>query len=278
MKEKVKKEKVILTPEQKAERKAMRKQTAWLGFKEGIIPFFIQMAILVVVILFFVFVIANDAIPDVAGVPQRNDEANDPNIVRLIYMILTIPATILLVRWAVKTENKKKAFWIGLIAGIVAWQGIGECSWHFGLPFYGWTNWPTTGAVYETFVFFPKIEGVQGTFLLVLFVPLLLYMFRKGDFSWGLRIFVLSFFCNWVGHWVILGIAPMWPAALSYHNPYKWPKIVGILAGLHGTLMLIYKILFKAKTTEERYVLSLLLYTFVGVLVEGVFQVGGALE
>lgn len=265
---KEKKSKKVLTPEEKAAKKAKMKETAWLGFKDGIIPFFIQMGILVVVILEFVFVIANKNIPNVSNVADRivgGEVINDPNILRLIYMILCVPAVIGLLWWSSKVESKTKQFWISLVAGIVAWQCIGECSFHFGLYVNG------------TFEFFPQIEGPQGLFLLVFISPVLFYANKKKAFPWFVQIFLLSFMCNWLGHFVIEGIAPMWPTTLRYHNPAKWPKIVGILAGLHGSLMLLYKIIFKAKTKEERLVLSLLLYTFVGVLVEGVFGVGGSL-
>jgi hypothetical protein len=44
-----------------------------LGFFQGIVPFLIQLVILAAVIVFFVFVIADDANPDLAGVPLRPD-------------------------------------------------------------------------------------------------------------------------------------------------------------------------------------------------------------
>lgn len=255
-----KKEKVILTPEQKAERAVQRKLTAKLGFKEGIIPFFIQFGILVVVILLFAFGIANDAIPLVPGQTSVDvaGEQSNPNWVRLIYMLLTIPGTILLLKWSSKIENKKKAFWPALIAGIVAWQGLGECSWHFSLPING------------VQVNMPPIEGFMGSALIVFFVPVIIYVLTKTNASWTMKIFLLSFLCNWVPHWLLLGIAPMWwNVGVVYHIPAKWPKLGAFLFGLHGSLMILYKILFKAKSTEERLVLSVLLYAFVGTFAEG---------
>lgn len=244
---------------------AIGKSRAKLALKEGIIPFLIQFGILVTVILEFVCLIANDVFADIESVPLRTDLANDPNIMRLIYMFLAIPATAVLVTFACKTSATVKSFWLALIGGIVAWQGIGECSWHFGL----WLN--------GNFSFFPKIEGAQGTFILALALPIFVYLFFKGDMKWGIKIFLLSFFCNWVGHWVIAGIEP-WFNSGKVITPKVWQIISGFVFGFGGTLFLLYRLFFKAETKEQRLTISLLLYTTVGVFIEGVVGIGAGLE
>lgn len=268
MSTKTKESKKVLTPEEKAERKALRRSLAKLGFREGIVPFFIQMGILVLVILEFAFVIAADGNAHLSWVPDLVENGrviNDPNIVRFIYMFAAIPGAFLLVYWSLRIPDSKKAFWPALIAGILVWQSVGECSWHFGI----WDS--------ETFLFFPKIEGPQGSVLLLAAIPILLYVMTRKEVPFAFRIFLLSFLCNWASHWLILGIGPMWPETLRYHNPKKWPKIVGIVIGMHGTIMLVIRTL-KAKSTEERLTLSVLLYTFFGMFVEGTFGLGGMLE
>jgi hypothetical protein len=265
----MKKEKKVYTPEELVIRKAQRKELNRLGFKEGIVPFLIHFAIVVAFIFFFVFVIANDANAHVPNVPDEvigGVVVNDPNFIRLIYMILCFPAIFFLVKWAGKIQDKKKAFWPALIAGILLWQAIGECSHHFGLYVQG------------TFVFFPSIEGPQGLFLVLFIVPVLMIANSKKAFSWSIAIFLLSFMTNWICSFLLLGIAPIFSVDASYFNPSKWPKFAGIVFGMHGTMMLVYRILFKAKTTEERLALSILLYGFLGVFIEGVFQAGGSLE
>ncbi len=262
----MKKNKPVLTAEEKALLRTERNLTMRLGFFQGIVPFLIQLVILAAVIVFFVFVIADDANPDLAGVPLRPDAPNDPNVVRLIYMILCFPACFALVQWAQRIKDPKWAFWPALAAGIFLWQAIGECSWHFGLPVQG------------EFVFFPNWEGPQGLFVLIFVLPLVLYFSKKCRFTWAVKIFLLSFMINWVTHFLLLGIAPMWPVDWSYHNPAHWPRIAAFIFGLHGSLMLLYRLLFKCKTLEERYVTSLLLYGFVGMFVEGAFGVGASLE
>lgn len=265
----MKKEKVILTPEQLAAKKAAQKETLKLGFKDGIIPFLIVLGIAVVCILEFVFLIANDSFAHVPGVPDLvvgGEVVNDPNWFRLVYMFVAIPVVFVLVKWASKIEGTKKAFFVSVVAGTLAWQALGECSWHFGL------------VVEETFLFFPIIEGVQGTFILILFASVVLYGSIKKKFPWYMMIFLLTVLFNWMGHWLILGIAPWFSVDAPYFNPGKWPKLVGIFIGLHGSLMLIYRILCKAKSREERLILALMLYTFIGMMVEGAFGVGASLE
>lgn len=238
-----------------------RRRRARLGLIEGIVPFVIQFGILVVVILQFVLLIANDIFPKLPFIAIDPVRANDPNLMRFFYMLLTIPATVLLVVWSIMTQSVKKSFWIALVAGIVAWQCVGECSWHFGV------------ATAETFTYFPRIEGLEGTFILLITLPLLIYIFNKATLPWGLNIFVLSFYCNWVGHWIILGIAPYFGSL-----EIVWHRIAGFGIGGLSSLYLLYRLLFLAKTTEGRLTLSLLLYTTVGMLVEGGFGVGGSLE
>ena len=262
----MKKPRPVLPPEELALRKAQRKETLNLGFRQGVVPFLIQFVLLAAVVVFFVFVIANDAIPHLPGVPIRPDVPNDPNVVRLIYMILCFPAVFFLLKWAAKIKDAKRSFWPALIAGILLWQAIGECSWHFGL----WEN--------GVFVFFPRLEGPQGLFVVLIVLPFVLYVSKKYGLSWTMKIFLLSFLVNWLTHFLLLGIAPMWPTTAVYHNPAKWPKIAGFVFGLHGSLMLLYRLLFKCKTPEERLQTSLLLYGFVGMFIEGAFGVGGSLE
>lgn len=258
----MKKEKKILTPEEKAVRKTERKETMLLGFKQGLIPLFIQFAFCAICVLFFVFVIANDALPKLSSVPVVliGDELSDPSLFRLIYMIFCFPAIIFLLIWAGKIKQSRFAFWPAFVAGIMLWQMIGECSWHFGL----WVG-PQNDAV---FVNFPRIESVEGLFIIILLLPLYILCLKKKCLSFVLQIFILTFLANWIGHYLTMGIAPMWSWSF-YPTPARWPKLAGFLFGLHGGLMLIYRLLFKAKTEEERLTLSILLYGFIGLFLSG---------
>jgi len=265
----MKKAKIVLTPEQLALRKVERKQTLKLGWRDGIVPFLIYLGMCVLCIFEFVFLIANDVFPNVPGVPEfliGGHVVNDPNWFRFVYMFVGIPVVFVLLRWASKIECKKKAFYVAVIAAILAWQVFGECSWHFGLTVDG------------TFLFFPILEGLQGTFALFFVSSLIIYLAVTKRLPWYMLVFLVAFLSNWGGHWIILGIAPWFSVDASYFNPEHWPKLVGILVGMHGTLMLVYRILFKAKTLEERLMLAIALYACFGIFVEGVFGFGSSLE
>ena len=258
----MKKEKIILSPEALVIKKAERKETALLGFKQGIIPLFIQFAFCAICVLFFMFVIANDSLPKLSNVPVVliGDEETNPTLFRLIYMIFCFPAIIALLILASKIKSSRYAFWPAFVAGMMLWQTIGECSWHFGL----WVG-PQNDAVY---VNFPRIESVEGLFLLVLLLPLFILCLKKKCLSFVLRIFILTFLANWIGHYLTMGVAPMWSRSF-YPTPERWPKFAGFVFGLHGGLMIIYRLLFKAKTEEERLTLSILLYGFIGLFLSG---------
>ncbi len=258
----MKKEKVVLTPEEISLKKAERKEKLILGLKQGMLPLLIQFAFTAVCIVFFALVIANDSIPLLKNVPVvlHGDELSDPTLTRFIYMIICFPAVVFLLIWAGKIKQSRFAFWPAFVAGIMLWQAIGECSWHFGL----WVG-PQDNAV---FVSFPRIEAVQGLFILILIIPLFILCVKKKCLSFVLTTFILTFLATWVGHYLTMGISPMWPWSF-YPTPARWPKFAGFVFGLHGGLMLIYRLLFKAKTEEERLTLSLLLYCFIGLFLSG---------
>ena len=77
---------------------------------------------------------------------------------------------------------------------------------------------------------------------------------------------------------MILGVSCIMPADGVLLNPASWHKICGFAVGLGGAGYIAFRMLFRAKSTEERLMLSILLYTFIGMFVEGGFGVGGSLE
>lgn len=258
----MKKDKPVLSSEELLLKKEQRKLTMKLGLTQGLLPLLLEFVFCAICVLFFVFVVANKNIALVGNVPVvlQGDELTNPNWMRLIYMIICFPAIFFLLRWAEKIKVTKYAFGVAFVAGMMLWQAIGECSWHFGL-------WVGQGSE-AVFVSFPRIEAVQGLFILVLVLPLFFYGLKKKCFSFVMKIFILTFLANWVGHYLTMGIAPMWPWTF-YPTPARWPKFAGFVFGLHGGLMLLYRLLFKAKTEEERLTLSIMLYGFIGLFLSG---------
>ena len=229
--------------------------TRKLGWRESIVPALIQFGILVVVIMEFLLLIGpKNGLANLQPVSVIGDEQTNPNLIRLIYMLAAIPLSFVLVR-LVRGASFKKQFWISLVSGILLWQGVGECSWHFGLFIDG------------GFLNFPRIEGMQGTFvLLFLALPLFVYGWKKSALTWPVKVFCLSFFTNWLPHWLMIGLADLLGSVISSNT---WYLIAAICIGLPCFIVALWLIFRRAKTQEGRYLLSILLYGGLGMTMEG---------
>ena len=131
----------------------------------GLLPALAQIGLLGLMIAGLVLLKPVAWTPRLNWVPDRMElgrAVNEPTLLRLIHMLLTIPLTAALLALGRRARTDRGAFWAGVLAGITAWQGVGECAWHFGVP------------VGPDFLFFPKLEGVQGTPVLILFLPVAL--------------------------------------------------------------------------------------------------------
>lgn len=226
-----------------------------MGWRESVVPALIQFGILVIVIMEFVLLIGpKNGFAAVQPVSIIGDEVTNPNLIRLIYMLVSIPLSFMLLR-LVRRAGFKKQFWIPFISGILLWQGVGECSWHFGLF--------TDGG----FLNFPRIEGMQGTFvLLFLALPLLIYTWRKAALSWPVKIFCISFLVNWLPHWLMIGLGDLMGTIVSKNT---WYLLAAICIGLPCFVAALWLIFGRARTREERYMLSILLYGGLGMTMEG---------
>jgi hypothetical protein len=229
-----------------------RKKSGW---RESVVPALIQFGILVIVIMEFLLLIGpKNGLAALQPVSSIGDEQTNPNLIRLIYMLVCIPLSFVLVR-LVRGAGFKKQFWIPLIAGILLWQGVGECSWHFGLFFDG------------KILNFPRLEGMQGTFILLFLVlPLFLFAWRKAALSWPVKIFCMSFLVNWLPHWLMIGVGDLLGTIVSRNT---WYLIAAICIGLPCFVTALWLVFRKARTREDRYMLSILLYGGLGMTMEG---------
>lgn len=235
------------------------KEKAIEGLRYGIIPTLIQFVILVLVILEFNYLIGpNNGVRLVAPAAVVGGAETNPNLVRLIYLFISLDAAFVCVFFARKFENKKRiiaSFWFGIVGGILLWQAIGECAWHFGFM------------VDDNYVGFPCIEGISGAFILIPLLILLIYAYKKGNFGWGVWIFILSFMFNWLGHFVMEGTYPPFASILSEET---WFKITGLAIGIPVVLFSLYIMFFAAKDKKGRLLSSLVLYTGLGIIASGV--------
>jgi len=236
-------------------------RTIW---KESILPSILQVSVLGIMIFLFAVFLMPLKMPMLPGAVLT--EENDPNIPRFIYMLLTIPAALVTLRLASKTENSTARFWAGAAAGLFIWQGLGECSWNFGIIYQG------------AALFLPRIEGFQGTMLILFFLPLMIRIARSSSVPLHLRSCILSFGNNWLGHYILIGTAPLGMALTGITDLLLWYRLVGIIAGVPAFLLTLYWVFFRAETKEQRLLLSVLLYTFFCVILEGAAGIATKLD
>lgn len=264
----MKKDKVILTPEQKAELAITKRANLSLAVNKGLPALGILTAIAALLICLYLFVIGlgNNMCASIAPTIEyynQHSQVSNPSVLRLIYMFVAIGGGVAILIISQKRQfNTLVGLILGFTAGLLLWQGIGECSWQFGL----WEGIPTS----RVLVNFAYIKGIPRSFLLVICVFTALYINRKGVLNWPLQIAVLTFIGIWALSWAVITLGALWPASLRYHNPYHWPAIIGILVGLHGALTILLQLFVLRKVPTEksvyvRIVLFLLLAGLAGV-------------
>lgn len=235
-----------------------RKRRLRLVILEGIVPTMIQFGVLVLAILEFAFLIGSGNGAPLIQTPRLvGGELSNPNAVRFAYLFLALSLSLAL---AVLAERRacrgsdSGAFWYGIIGGLLLWQAIGECSWHFGFSTAG------------SFTGFPRIECAAGAFLLLPFLLLLVYAARRHAFGWGVWCFLLSFLCNWLGHFVMIGTFPL---VSSFLEEAAWYRVCGLCIGIPLSLLSLALMFFVAQNKKARLLSSLLLYTAIGILATG---------
>ena len=225
--------------------------------KYGIIPVIIQIAILVICIMEFYFLIGehNNA-PLVVPSRFEGGEDTNPNIIRLVFMLVMIPLAFLFNHLAGKSEdNTLKSFWLAYIGGLFLWQSVGECSWHFMIP------------VEDFYVTFPRIESVSSTFMLLLAGIGTVAVFRHKAFNWSTRVFILSFVMNWASHFILIGTYPL---VQHLMEESQWFLIDGIVCGGILSYISIYYMLKKCREPKEYLIASMLVYISLGIIAMGV--------
>lgn len=233
--------------EQSQERKTRKTQIV----KEYLLPFLGQFAVLVVCIgLHRLFVGRGGPL----GVPELvGDEMSSPTVGRLIYAILSCVLFLILTILAskqAKTGKEIQPFWLGMFAGTFLWQSIGEDLWHFTLDG----------------VHFVQLESIAVLPFVILFLLLLIYTLRNQALDWGILCTMLSFACNWLGHYVMLG---SYPFVSAFVDEKTWYALSGCVVGALALLVGIYCGVKKADSRRQRLLAAVLTYIAVGVIAFG---------
>lgn len=233
------------------------KESKWV-LKEYIVPFLIMLAITGAGIAVFMTVIGlGDTI---ATVNQVADEMTKPTLGRLVYVIVSLVATFLCAAWAAKCATKDKifpAFYLGFTAGMLLWQAIGEGAWHFGYM------------VGDNYINFFRLESSGSLFLVISFAALTAYLMKSRVMNFGVLCTVLSFLCNWYGHFVSEGT---YPYVAKFFSVSTWYAVSGLMVGIILTVAAILLPIFKYKDTRGRLLCSMLLYIGISVMAFGFIE------
>ena len=183
---------------------------------------------------------------DVAG------EISSPTVGRLVFGIVAFTFGIGLTFLAHFLNKKNKeifSFASAFAGGVFLWQSIGECLWHFQI-----------GGVQIM-----RIESVQSFPLVIIFIILLIVfgLFKNKNFA--IWVCVLSFACNWLGHFITLGTYP-------FVNGVDWKLWCYTMSAVFGgiaTLLGLFLSLFCCKSKKGIYYASILLFIGIGVIYFG---------
>ena len=229
------------------------------SWKEGVLPIAGIIGITAgLVLIFYAFLIIGREMAPVFPVHVDDGEFVDPNPMRLTFSLLAFVLSFFLAAWAEKKGSRGEiwpAFWIAYTGGTLLWQGVGECSWHFGFR----------GPDY--LICFVHLESSASLFLVLMTTALLIYCAKKKAFGWGVWVFVLTFIGNWFGHFVQIGT---YPIVHTLMEESSWYKITGAGFGIPTTLLALYLNFRKARSTQEHLCCCLLLYFGIGIIVTGV--------
>ena len=229
----------------------------WI-LKEYTIPFVIILAITAAGIAVFMFVIGlGDTI---APVNQVFDEMTKPTVGRLIYVITSLVAFFVCAIIAARCAAKEKIYWafyLGFLAGMLLWQAIGEGAWHFGYLVDG------------NYVNFFCMESSGALFLVIPFAVLTAYLMKSRVLNYGVLCTILSFLCNWYGHFILEGT---YPYVSGYFSVSTWYMICGLTVGTAITAAAMLLPILKFKDTKGRLLCSMLLYIGISVIAFGFIE------
>lgn len=178
------------------------------------------------------------------------NEMSSPTVGRLIYLFLSFFLGLALGVAAHRYEKKNKtriSFWCGFCSGIFLWQAVGEEAWHFSV----------------NGIHFVQLESISAFPLVILFVLMIAYGYRFHSFDWGIWCTIISFACNWLGHYVTIGIYPFVAGLIESHG---WNVYSGSICGGVMLAVSIRYLLRHGDTLKGRLFASLLTFIAIGIV------------
>lgn len=224
--------------------------------KEFLLPLLGQFGVLFVAILLHRVFIGLG--PNILDPVQIGDEITKPTLGRLCYLIFAFIMFFVCAIVAMKNANKVYfSFFTGILSGTFLWQMLGEDMWHFGLLEHG------------EIVHFIRLESISVLPFLIPLVIFVVYCATRKNFNWGIISVLVSFFINWLGHYVSHGTYPIFQFVMTED---VWFQIAGCLFGSLIIIISICLAIFKAKTLKTRILCSALLYAGIAIVAFGFME------
>lgn len=191
---------------------------------------------------------------------QIADEMTKPTTGRLTYVILGFIAfvvTAVLAERFAKQDKMYPAFYTGFVSGMLLWQSVGEGSWHYGFDVFGG---------YQNFF---RIEASGSLFLVLPFALFVGYLMKNRLLGFGVQCTLLSFLCNWFGHFVSEGTYPLVSGFLTVP---QWYPIIGLGAGIIISVAAVILANKKYKDTRGHLMCAMLLYIGISIVSFGFIE------
>lgn len=222
--------------------------------KEYLLPMLIEAIIFgLLMMLFNLFVKRGPLLQDVRLV---GDETSSPTLGRLIYGILSFIGFIVFSALASKEDEDKestKPFWFGFVAGILLWQSLGEILWHF---YVGGIN-------------FAPLENITSFPFVIIILMIFIYGKKHHSFSFGIWCVFVTFMCNWLGHYISIGIYPFVESLISSRT---WNVSMSIICGGLFFITSIRYLLYRTKTKRGRHLASLFSFIALAIIFFGLIE------
>ena len=229
----------------------------WL-WKEYLLPFLILLVITGAGIALFMVVIGWGE--PVAPVNQVMGLTTKPTLGRLVYIVAALIGFVVCFLIAGRCARRNKlypAFYIGFTAGLLLWQAIGEGAWHFGYTEDG------------TYINFFRLEASDSFFLVVVFAFFTAYLIRYSAPDFGALCAILSFVCDWFGHFLMEGTYPL---VSGFMTDSTWYSVVGFTVGIALSTTAVILPIRRYKDLKGHLLCSMMLYIGISVMAFGLME------
>lgn len=144
-------------------------------------------------------------------------------------------------------------FFMGLFAGTFLWQSIGEDLWNFSV----------------NGINFVQLESVSVFPIFVMTILFAAYAAKNHALDFGMWCVLLGFFCNWAGHYVMLGT---YPFVAPYFEEAVWNKGIAYISGAILGVIGIYLGICAAKDRKGRLFAAIITYIATGIIAFGMME------